>query len=256
MIACKIDVDDILKGSGLTREQLNVPCPAAECDVFAAKVDRWELLAPYIGLSERDSIDIKEDSKTYQEQRLASFRKWRNKFGSKATYMSLIEALDKISRLDLVTELCEICLKQKSPESGLKNPVEYEALLSCKDQLISELSSDVQTISRKLLDKDLIPPSLLKGQNACDIVECVLNKVKFFPEKYDSVISVLTECPWLNDLVKLLSETLGELIDVYMLYKHSLITWALDLARKHLGGEMVEECCSGKFFMKELNCLA
>ena len=138
-------LDDTLSHHGVTREQLAVPCSELLSNNFANKVDRWELLATHIGLGKRDIVEIKEleDCRSYQEQRLGSLRKWREKFGTGATVISLVEALFKMNRSDLVGDLCKIYVSMhqqkeataQAPDSRPSEvPEEYERLLSCKEQ--------------------------------------------------------------------------------------------------------------------------
>ena len=227
VLSLRPSLDNTLSHHGVTREQLAVPCSEPLSNNFASKVDRWELLAPHIGLGERDIVEIKEDCRSYQEQRLGSLRKWREKFGSGATVISLVEALFEMPRLDLVGELCKIysnihwqqeAAAQAADSTPKKVPVEYERLLTCKEQLISEISCDLLTLSAKFAEKDLIPPSLVvdhkpqdSEEKAAEIVECLLKKVHFFPEKYNQLMSILTECSWMSDLVELLSGGPGKL---------------------------------------------
>ena len=221
VLSLRPSLDDTLSHYGVTRERLAVPCSEPLSNKFASKVDRWELLAPHIGLGERDIVEIKEDCRTYQEQRLGSLRKWRRKFGSGATVISLAEALFEMHRSDLVGELCKICFSMHQQEEAAaqaadskpsKTPVEYERLLSCKEQMVSEITSDLITMSQKFMEMDLIPPSLVVNSEPQDsedkatkIVESLLRKVHFFPEKYNQLVSILSECSWMSDLVELLS---------------------------------------------------
>ena len=219
-----VSLEHTLSYYGLSKEQLSVPCSESLCNNCAAKLSRWELLAPHIGLNEGDIVEIREDCRTYQEQRLGSLRKWRSKFGNVATVLFLAEALFKIKRLDLVGELCRMywtTQREQQEATDLACPqevtVEYKRLLSCKEQMISEFSCDLQTLSRKLSEKNLIPPSLEARSNyyntqddidkATEIVECLLKKVHSFPEKYNMLIGILSECSWMDDLVALLSNT-------------------------------------------------
>ena len=107
VMACKVDLCDVLTEYGLTRDELNTPCPADACNLIAMKLDRWELLASTLGLAEEDCTAIREDYKTnYALQRSVSLNTWKKQVGSKATYLMLAEGLEKIKRFDLVGELC------------------------------------------------------------------------------------------------------------------------------------------------------
>ena len=245
-VALSMSLEDVLEEFSLSREQLNLPCSLLLCNNLAAKLDRWELLAPHIGLSQCDIIDITEDSSSYQDQRLSCFRKWRNRYGSKATVISLVEALSKIKRYDLVGDLCKLYKQEPETSADLfsssdKVPAEYKCLLSYRDELLSEISCDLPTVSGKLLEKDLIPSSLTivnpreidDLQLASKIVDCLLKRVKFFPDKYYVLRDVLHECSWMNDLVKQLSEITSKCMHVRLLYTIVISLQWLSCRQRH-----------------------
>ena len=106
-MASRVELCDILTEHGLIRNELNIPCPAEACNSIAMKLDRWELLGSFLGLTEEDHTAIREDYKgNYAIQRSVSLNTWRRQFGSKATYLMLAEGLEKIKRFNLVGELC------------------------------------------------------------------------------------------------------------------------------------------------------
>ena len=106
-MASRVELCDVLTEHGLTRDELNIPCPAKACNSIAMKLDRWELLASFLGLAEEDCTAIREDYNTnYATQRSVSLTKWRRQLGSKASYLMLAEGLEKIGCLDLVEKLC------------------------------------------------------------------------------------------------------------------------------------------------------
>ncbi len=94
-------LDDVFKQYGLSKEELNTPSSTEDCAELAMKLDKWELLAQVIGLTQADCTAIKANSWISQ----ATLVKWRGKFGSTATYLKLAEGLKKIDNLDLVEEL-------------------------------------------------------------------------------------------------------------------------------------------------------
>ncbi len=104
-------VDSILIKKGLPRHQHTIPCPTDQCNELAMKLDRWELLAPFIGLSEGDCTAIKKNNSSYELQRLAMIRKWQKMYGSEATYLKLALGLEKIQRIDLVEYLCTLIMR-------------------------------------------------------------------------------------------------------------------------------------------------
>ncbi len=102
-------LDGVFEQYGLSKEELNTPCSTDDCTELAMKLDKWELLAQVIGLTQADCTAIKANSWiSYEQQRVAALVKWKGKFGSRATYLNLAEGLKKIDNLDLVEELCKI----------------------------------------------------------------------------------------------------------------------------------------------------
>ena len=65
----------------------------------------WETLAPYIGISDRDVEDIKEEYRRPVDKRFAMMRKWHELYGSEATYLKLINGLIQVGRRDLIQSL-------------------------------------------------------------------------------------------------------------------------------------------------------
>ncbi len=66
------------------------------------KLDKWELLAQLIGLTQADCTAIKANSTSYEQQRVAALVKWRGKFGSRATYLKLDRSLRSGNLLNLI----------------------------------------------------------------------------------------------------------------------------------------------------------
>lgn len=87
---------------------------------------------------------------------------------------------------------------------------EYTTLLRCTSELISEISADALSISARLLAKGLIPEALHRSPKANELVQHVTSKVKLNQENYEVFISILSEFPWLGDIVKLIRDTYKE----------------------------------------------
>lgn len=102
--------------------------------------------------------------------------------------------------------------------------VEYISLLSCEEELVSEISADPLAVSSRLVIEGLIPPSLQpseplsskekKKQKARELVQVVTNKVKTFPRKFNVFVSILGEFTWLQDLAQLVREKYHEPKDI------------------------------------------
>ena len=103
------NLDEVLRRHNLTEQQIDVACSHGHVVEIAGKLSTWKYLAFHIGLDETDVTDIERDnSHDHRSQCLAALQKWRQKFGSNATYLSLAKGLEKVGRLDLVETVCEI----------------------------------------------------------------------------------------------------------------------------------------------------
>lgn len=110
-------LDTILSDEGLSRDRLDVPCQNEHVLAIARQIARWQSLAPYIGLDELDEEAIKE-SGGVEVQRVKMLRKWQQKMGAKATYLSLATGLASLQRRDLIEALCELVKSGGEPVRG------------------------------------------------------------------------------------------------------------------------------------------
>ena len=95
---------------------------------------------------------------------------------------------------------------------AINQNIEYATLLRCTAELNSEISADPTSISTRLLAQGFIPQlPPHSSPTAEDVVKQVTTKVKTFPNYFEAFISILSEFPWLQDIVKLIRKTYNEL---------------------------------------------
>ena len=83
---------------------------------IARELKNWEELAPYLGLSEVDEDEIREDYRgQYGLQKRAALRRWSRANGSNSTYRNLITALCYVQNLQLVDKIEAILLEKEPP---------------------------------------------------------------------------------------------------------------------------------------------
>ena len=51
-----------------------------------------EDLAPYLGLSDAEIVEVKRDNSSYRKQKTGLLKLWRERYGDRATYQCLIDA--------------------------------------------------------------------------------------------------------------------------------------------------------------------
>ncbi len=99
---------------------------------------------------------------------------------------------------------------------------EYLALVKCKVQLASELSSDPHSVLLELVSKGLVPESALNGSSlqlendgrvvkAGEIVTHITDRVESHPESFKEFIDVLGQFRWLRDIKMMICERYDEL---------------------------------------------
>ena len=113
VMAIEMSLKEVLSRFKLTQEELDQPCTFEQCNDLASKMVKWEPVAPYIGLNEANIEAIKRDNTTYEYQRSASLNKWKDKYGSKATFFKLAQGFEKIKSFDHVEKVCEVFISQK-----------------------------------------------------------------------------------------------------------------------------------------------
>ncbi len=101
-------VGDILAHCGLTESQLDKPCSNVDIANIAGFFGSWRDVAPHLGLDETDVEEVEEDGRKGAERRLKALQKWKSKFGFKATYKWLVEALMKVNLADCAEQVCEL----------------------------------------------------------------------------------------------------------------------------------------------------
>ena len=65
-------------------ERLDQACTDEDLLELAPSLTNWKAVSPYLGLTEAEEEDI--GILSLERQRIAVLRKWRDKFGSTATY--------------------------------------------------------------------------------------------------------------------------------------------------------------------------
>ena len=97
----------------------------------------WELLAPYLGITESEQKEIKEDFEgRYNLQKRQALRIWRWKNGDKATYRNLISICCSQGLISLAERVSQYPGSKEQPtNSELLNGTFYRYLLDCYREL-------------------------------------------------------------------------------------------------------------------------
>ena len=65
---------------------------------IAERIGEWEMLVDYLEITDYEVVEIKRnDRDSYGLQKRSFLRKWKQKYGDRATYYCLIEAVKEVS---------------------------------------------------------------------------------------------------------------------------------------------------------------
>ena len=97
----------------LPRKILNAKCTNSHLSKTAENIVKgWEHIARRLGLTEAKIEEIKRDHvDNYLEQKNQFLLKWKEKFGSKATYGALLKCLGECEMREQAEELIDIINK-------------------------------------------------------------------------------------------------------------------------------------------------
>ena len=103
-------VDETMAGR---QDALNQPCSDADLVEISRLLPRWREIAPVLGLTEADEVDIEVHyPESPQAQRTAMLRTWSKKNGENATYNKLVEAFKICERQDVIDKI-ELLAKER-----------------------------------------------------------------------------------------------------------------------------------------------
>ena len=105
-MAARPSLEELLRG--VAPEKLDQLCRDDHLSEIALSLTDWQSMAPFLGLTEGEEREIEEDSRPAKRRKVAMLRRWKEKYGKKATYRKLAKVFWKLERIDLVEELCEI----------------------------------------------------------------------------------------------------------------------------------------------------
>ncbi len=105
--------------SGVPPEKLDQPCTDEHLCEVARHVTDWLILAPLLGISKAEEMEIMGNWPTNTaKQKIEFLRKWREKRGSSGTYRRLCETFYEAEQTTLVEKVGEILCTSHSFSSG------------------------------------------------------------------------------------------------------------------------------------------
>ena len=93
-------------------------CSERHLLAISQEIAQWRDIAPYLDLTEAEEVEIVgSPPRPVPSQRFTMLRKWRQKFGTKATYEQLARVFRICRRQDLVDRINELLTEDSSSSS-------------------------------------------------------------------------------------------------------------------------------------------
>ena len=155
-MAGRPSLEDLLQD--VPPEKLNQRCRDEHLCEIALSITEWQSISPFLGLTEADEVIIQHDYPDSIARKIGMLRKWKKRFGRKATYRKLGQVFWKLKRADLVEELCEL-LQTESSESSSDEDDLSAARRSTKKSLGSYAKRETKQ-SRNVKELESFEPSM------------------------------------------------------------------------------------------------
>ena len=136
-MATRPSLEDLLKD--IPCEKLDQPCRDVHLSEMALSITKWKSIAPYLGLTEAEEENIEKNCGENETQKIGMLRKWKKKFGNRATYRKLGQVFYKLGRVDLVEKVRE--LLQTDTSSDEHDPA--DRIVDREDTSVTTLDSYV-----------------------------------------------------------------------------------------------------------------
>ena len=89
--------------AAIPKHFLDQPCSDEHLCEIGSYITNWTTIAPYLKLSQVDEEDISAFG--LGGERIRMLRRWRQKYGSSATYRSLAASFQMAERADLIDKI-------------------------------------------------------------------------------------------------------------------------------------------------------
>ena len=99
-------------------EKLDQPCRHGHLSNIALSITKWKSIAPSLGLTEAEEENIEKDCGENETQKIGMLRKWKERFGRKATYRKLAKVFWELGRTDLVEKMRELLQTESKTSSS------------------------------------------------------------------------------------------------------------------------------------------
>ena len=119
-----VTLKELLDHLDLHESQLDQRCTDEHLRDIALHIDKWEVYASYLGLTQADIDGIKEDGRSNAEKKIRALQEWKRKNAFKATFRFLVEDVFlKAENAELAEKVCSLLI-------GKGNVTKYMEILT------------------------------------------------------------------------------------------------------------------------------
>ena len=110
-------LEHVLTQKQISDQMINQPCKQEHISEISLQITDWQTIAEFLELTEVEKEEIENDQRSTKHKRIAMFRKWKQKFGMRATYGKLMIALNRCNQIGTIEMICDM-LKQSEIQSN------------------------------------------------------------------------------------------------------------------------------------------
>lgn len=161
----------ILESRRLEKKTLERKCTDKHLVLLSKSFTSWKELSAFLGLTQQDEEDIHSDNIRNSERRIATLRRWSEKFGEEATYFRLGEAFEALKWRGCIGILLD--LFQKHEQEILPSTVKTESVTN--SSVINEERR--QETPASLFGNELLPKSVLSSTSLAESAPYTVGEV-------------------------------------------------------------------------------
>ena len=133
-IWCVTVLTDLLQKYPLRRQELKVQCDDKLFNVLSRQITRFELLALNLGLTRSQIVEIGRDKDNERSRIIETLWKWRERNGSSATYLALIEVFIEDENIESAEFILNYYKQQEKQETML---LKYQGIMIIESDFVT-----------------------------------------------------------------------------------------------------------------------
>ena len=119
-----ITYDELLREKGVDPEKSRIKTTITKGHLLqiSQKLVYWEPIARLLGISVCDIENITANNRRLEEQKCKMLEYWKEKYGSRATYETLVKALLELNRATTAEMVVDLISSTEPPDTGIARP--------------------------------------------------------------------------------------------------------------------------------------